>query len=92
MPKNTAVIQGEVSWTYQELANRAGILADRLGTQRAVPGEVVAVSGPICCEVIAGMVGVLLAGLLPVGHLPVEINISFLRFKRHKHSLMNYNN
>ena len=75
MPRNTAVIQGEVSWTYQELANRAGILADQLCTQGSFPGDVVAVSGPVCCEVIAGMVGVLLAGrvLLPVDdNLPLN--------------------
>ena len=67
-PHQTAVIQGGRSWTYRELTGRAEALARLISGRGVSPGEVVAVSGPATPEIIAGMMGVLLAGgvLLPI--------------------------
>jgi amino acid adenylation domain-containing protein len=66
LPEQDALSWSGGSWTYAELGSRAREIARGLSPQlRAAgggPGKVVAVSGSRCPELIAGILGVVLAG------------------------------
>ncbi|MGK7905411.1 MAG: amino acid adenylation domain-containing protein [Hormoscilla sp.] len=61
-PHQTALCQGEQSWTYSELAQSAQTLAQTLVTLGVKPGEVVAISGLRSFGLIVSMLGVLSCG------------------------------
>ena len=69
-PKHPAISQGEQTWTYDELAERADALAQVLVASGLERGDVVGVYGPPSFGVIAAMIGTLLSGgvLLPIDH------------------------
>jgi amino acid adenylation domain-containing protein len=60
--EQTAVCEGEYSWTYTELAKAAHALAHALVVHGVEKGNIVAVTGGRSFGLIASMVGVLLSG------------------------------
>jgi amino acid adenylation domain-containing protein len=67
-PEKEAVSQGEHSWTYAELAERADMLAQELIARGVEKGDVIALCGSRSFGLIAGILGVLLCGgvMLPI--------------------------
>lgn len=61
-PGQPAVSQGEQTWTYEQLAERADTFARVLRVSGLEPGDVVAVHGRRSFGLIAGMIGTLLSG------------------------------
>ncbi|MGR9100206.1 MAG: non-ribosomal peptide synthetase, partial [Gammaproteobacteria bacterium] len=61
-PDNIAVSQGKRTWTYRELALRSRQLAGRLKLAGLDKGDVIAVSGPKCFDLIAALLAVLIRG------------------------------
>jgi amino acid adenylation domain-containing protein len=62
LPDRPSICQGPRSWTYRELENRAESIARALLKDDLAQGDVVAVTGPMCFELIAGLLGVLKGG------------------------------
>ncbi len=60
-PQRVALRQGEYTWTYGELYERAASLAQSLLTEGLEPGEVVAVAGPRSLGLIASLLSVLMS-------------------------------
>ncbi len=74
-PARTAVSQGEHTWTYEQLAERADAIGQALRASGLEPGAVVVVYGRRSPGLIAAMIGTLLSGgvLLLIDHcLPVK--------------------
>ncbi|WP_310422591.1 amino acid adenylation domain-containing protein [Chamaesiphon sp. VAR_48_metabat_135_sub] len=61
-PNQTAIIQAERTWTYQELATAAQAIAQLLRANQLSIGNAVAVSGDRSFGLIASMLGVLMSG------------------------------
>ncbi len=61
-PEHIAITQAEQSWTYQQLFNYAEHVAENLIKAGVKTGDVVAVYGNRCFELIVHIVGILLSG------------------------------
>jgi amino acid adenylation domain-containing protein len=74
-PARTAITQGEHTWTYEQLGERADTIGRALKVSGLEPGAVVAVHGRRSLGLIAAMIGTLLSGgvlLLIDHHLPIQ--------------------
>ncbi|MET9929440.1 AMP-binding protein, partial [Streptomyces sp. NPDC006320] len=69
-PDAVAVVSGDVSWTYGEVAGRANRLARWLTGRGVGPGDVVAVAVPAGLEQLVTVLGVLGSG---AGFVPVDV-------------------
>ena len=81
-PHQPAVSHGKHTWSYEELAQQAYIVARVLGAYGLKRGEVVAVYGPRSYGLICSVIGVLLSGgtLLPIDpYLPDQRKQLMLR-------------
>ncbi|WP_244237973.1 non-ribosomal peptide synthase/polyketide synthase, partial [Corallococcus terminator] len=74
LPDTVALSQGERTWTWTELANRAHRLATRLRELGLSPGEPVAVCLRASPEKLAALWGVLEAGGAPVALGPTDLD------------------
>jgi amino acid adenylation domain-containing protein len=61
-PDQVAIVQGDRTWSYQDLWQRSQAIAQTLLAQGLQPSDVVAVTGDRQFELIASMIGVLLSG------------------------------
>ena len=89
-PRQLAVCQDSRTWTYQELAESAYVLARFLLAQGLESGDVVAILGQQSFGLIVSMMAALLAGgvLLPIDrNLPTHRQQLMLREARAKHLL-----
>jgi amino acid adenylation domain-containing protein len=89
-PKQAAVRQGDCTWTYGELAQRAESLASVLSAQGVKKGEVVALYGSPSFGLICSLMGILLGGgvMLPMAAtLPKERRQLMLKQARVKYVL-----
>ncbi|MFD0414993.1 non-ribosomal peptide synthase/polyketide synthase [Streptomyces sp. NPDC127108] len=68
-PDGTAVVDGQLSWSYRELNERANRIAHWLIGQGIGPERVVAVVLPRSCEQLAAVLGIAKAGAT---HLPID--------------------
>ncbi|MEW1632441.1 AMP-binding protein, partial [Streptomyces sp. NPDC089173] len=69
-PDAVAVVSGDVSWTYGEVAGRANRLARWLIGRGVGPGDVVAVAVPAGLEQLVTVLGVAISG---AGFVPVDV-------------------
>lgn len=68
-PDRIAVTDERRQWTYTHLFDRASRVADRLARQGTRPGDLVALVLPRDADLVAGVLGVLLAG---AAYLPID--------------------
>jgi amino acid adenylation domain-containing protein len=68
-PDATALVQGDVRWTYADLSRRGDAIAARLVTDGVRPGDLVGISLARTPHMVAALLGVLRAG---AAYLPLD--------------------
>ncbi|MBQ0826114.1 non-ribosomal peptide synthetase [Streptomyces tagetis] len=68
-PSATALVTGGQEWTYRRLADRVGVLAERLTARGARPGTLVGVALPRGADLVAALLAVAATG---AAYLPVD--------------------
>ncbi|MCQ4122371.1 AMP-binding protein [Rhodococcus tibetensis] len=78
-PEHTAVLTPETRWTYRDLADRAGNIAADLTRAGARPGDRCALLFAHSAEMVSGVLGALLAGLV---YVPLDASYPAARLRQ----------
>lgn len=78
-PEQTAVLTPDTCWTYRDLADRAGKIAADLTREGARPGDRCALLFAHSAEMVSGVLGALLAGLV---YVPLDASYPAARLRQ----------